>query len=705
MKFKDFSIPDKEYYPRPLWFWNAPPTKEALEDILDSAQERSSYGGFGILPYDACKLEYMSEEYLDAYGYVLEKAKENGLKICLYDEWWFPSGGAGGLLKKKYPKACAKRLDRHVFDVEGRIDLPLPEGRLMSATAVHKVSREIRDLRGLVNNGNLTWTAPSDDWSVMIFVCVLSDWDHVNYLDPVAVEKFIEITHEAYYKRFPSYFGTVIDSSFYDEPQMYAVEGRMWTDDFNERFKDAYGFDPSPLYPALWEDIGADTTYARSMLLGFRAELYANGFPKVLGEWCAAHGIKLTGHVDQEEVINPTVITGDLMKSFKFQDIPGFDSIMHHCRSSKIYKIVSSAAYNWDKGLVMSECFGAMGNDLSIECMYDEAMEQYAKGMNLFVPHAVWTDDTPEKIIFPPELSYRNPLYRDTLKDFNLFCARMSYLMQGGRHKADIALLYPIDGLQSATYFEWGGSPYEGAPVPKNCNYMDLGEWLFSIERRDFTFLHPEVLDEKCEVRDQKLCLDNEINFEEYKAIVIPSTDTMRLGNVQKIKDFWESGGTVIFAGELPVHSVERGKDQHLKQLVSEMISPVSEGYSRTLSPCGGKAYHISSPTPVLLREVLVDAEIGFAVELSAPESQDVISYIHKEKDGKDILYVVNCSDDTVTCDITLAASLPYELWDPHSGEKKILPFEIKNDGRHLYRITLLPHRSTVLVGDAKEGK
>ncbi len=700
MKFKDFSIPDKEYYPRPLWFWNAPPTREALEPILEGAEESAAYGGFGILPYDACKTEYMSDEYLDAYEFVLKKANEKGLKICLYDEWWFPSGGAGGLLKKNYPNACAERLDRHVFHVDKTIEVFVPDGKLMSLVALHKATREIIDLRGFVNEGKLVWSAPSDGWSVMIFVCVMSDWDHVNYLDPSAVEKFIELTHEGYYKRFPSYFGTVIDSAFYDEPQMYALEGRMWVDDFNEKFESAHGFDPSTLYPALWEDIGVDTAYARGMLLGFRADLYANGFPRVLGEWCAAHGIKLTGHVDQEEVLNPTVITGDLMKSFKFQDIPGFDSIMALRRSSNIFKIVSSAAHNWDKGLVMSECFGAMPKDLSIEDMYDEAMEQYAKGMNLFVPHAVWTDDNPEKIIFPPELSWRNPRYCDSLKDFNLFSARMSYLMQGGRHKADIALLYPIDGLQAATYFEWGGSPYEGAPVPKNCNYMDLGEWLFSRERRDFTFIHPEVLDEKCSVKSKKLCLDNEVNFEEYKVIVIPSTDTARVSNLLKIQEFWQNGGTVIFAGELPCFSVEKGENDDLKRIISDMVALTDEKYSCKHSECGGRAYYIPSPTPATLHEVLEDAKIDFAVDFSAPEGDSVISYLHKEKDGKDIFYAVNCSANNVSCDVTLPAAAPRELWDPHSGTRSSVPFEITSDGRHLYHVSLLAHRSAALVCD-----
>ncbi|MCQ2432713.1 MAG: hypothetical protein MJ175_08945, partial [Clostridia bacterium] len=370
----------------------------------------------------------------------------------------------------------------------------------MAALAVKKDTFETVDLRADISDGMLLWSAPDDGWTIMFFSCVMSTWDHVNYLDPAAVGKFIEVTHEPYFAAFGADFGGVIDSSFYDEPQMYAVGGRMWTDDFNDRFREKYHEDPDTLYPALWYDIGEKTASARNKLLGLRADMYAKGFPRVINDWCQKHGIRLTGHVDQEEMINPCGITGDLMKSFQYQDMPGYDEISYPGRGRRIYKLVTSAAYNWDKPLVMSECFGAMPASLTIETMYDEAMEQYAKGMNLLVPHAVWLDPRHDKIIFHPELSAVNPLYQGVLQPFNEFCARVQSLLQGGVHRADIAVLYPINGLQSAYYFDWGGDPYLGGPAPSWADYQEVGDILSTQARRDFTYLHPEVLEKRCHI-------------------------------------------------------------------------------------------------------------------------------------------------------------------------------------------------------------
>ena len=55
---------------------------------------------------------------------------------------------------------------------------------------------------------------------------------------------------------------------------------------------------------------------------------YATGFVKTINDWCADHHMGLTGHADQEEVVNPVIGTvGDLIKAFKYQSMPGIDEV------------------------------------------------------------------------------------------------------------------------------------------------------------------------------------------------------------------------------------------------------------------------------------------------------------------------------------------------------------------------------------------
>lgn len=710
---------------RPLWFWNnslAGTTKEGIREIMVNSKAKSGYFGFAILPNWIDN--YLSDEYMELYGYALETAKELGMTMILYDENGWPSGQAGGLLNQQYPGDTFKRLDKTEADVtgpaSGSVTLPAGEYRAyIGAVAMNTDTKEIIDISDRVvyadpdapgvysssdhpaigsesytadkafdgnystrwnagqnnftdqwievnfgeatavdrvilyealdritgyavqyfdgegwadaatgtavgakreitfpavtakkfrfiahttqgsntlasicemelfhdgnkidipqnsadNEDKVTYNVPEGSWKIMAFATVKDGYACVDYLNPDSVDKYIDVTFEAYYSRFAEYFGTVIDTAFFDEPAIYHAGGRTWTPEFNEMFEEKYGYDPITLYPAMWYDIGRDTEAARTALFGFRASLFSNYIGQV-NDWCDAHGIQLTGHMDQEEPLNPTCITGDLMKSYQYEAIPGVDDIVNLNRSLKVYKLTSSAAYNYDKGLVMSESFGAMGEGVGITNIYKDTMGQFAKGVNFIVPHAIWYNNK-EHIDNPPELSYRSEQYGPELAGFNEFAGRLQTMLQNGRHVADIGLLYPIDSLQGSFRFDVG-NPYTGGITPDEADYMDVGELLSTTIHRDFTYLHPEVLSGKCSVNGSTIRLNNEVNYEDYKVMILPGETTIRLEALKKIKQFYDNGGKVIATTKLPSKASEFGKDAEVVKIIKEMFG-VSE--------------------------------------------------------------------------------------------------------------------------------
>jgi hypothetical protein len=479
----------------------------------------SGYHGFGILPTKAMGVPFMSQEFLTQYKHAVDTAAGLGLKMCLYDEFWFPSGSAGGLLGQRYPEALSKRLDLVETNVAGpgTVALKVPPGELMAAVAMNRGTSERLDLASHIRDGQLAWPVPPGLWRVMLFTCVSDGAGGlVDYLDPKAVKKFVSLTYEQYYRAFPEHFGRTIDSAFYDEPTFHWVQGgRAWTPAFNRQFEQRYGQNPALLYPALWYDIGDDTAAARNQLFGLRAELFATGFIKTLADWCRDHGIELTGHVDQEEIVNPVGLCGDLIKAFEHQPIPGLDQISAYGRGSRMYKVVSSAAVNYGRRCVMTECYGAM--ELPVANLYREAMDQFAKGVNLMVPHAVWYQTN--AITFPPELSWRTEPYASALPAYNEYIARLQRVLQQGRPIVDIAVLYPIAGLQAAYHFGVG-TPYEGGVIPDWADYMTLGERLSLDLRHDFTFLHPETFDKRCRLKGDTIHLEDPEIFQDYRVLI-----------------------------------------------------------------------------------------------------------------------------------------------------------------------------------------
>jgi alpha-L-rhamnosidase len=724
-----FIRPPIRYWPRPLWFWNnTAVTAEGILQQMPALRDQCGYGGFGPLPFGKnFRPEYLSEAYLQVYGVMLEKARELGMTVSLYDEFGFPSGSVGAFaegddtprFQRKYPELTIQRLDKVEEKITGPLayEKKIPDGRLMAVVAMERPGRQRHDLTGLVTDGILKWKAPPGRWTIKFFSCVVDGEPIADYLNPEAAGKFTGMVHDVYYDRFREYFGNVIGGTFFDEPSMFHAQFRMWTPGFNEKFMEKYGFSPVPLYPALWEDIGPETAAARNYLFGFRAELFARGFVKVVSDWSVAHGLTATGHFAPEEAIVPANASGDLMKSFQYLEIPGIDKIGGHRPAERFYKLVSSAAYNWDKPLVMSETYGAMPNydepgDLSWDEIYAIAMDQYTKGINALIPHAVWYDNT--KVTYKPELSQRNPLYAGRLKEFTGFLARLNAMLQpAGRHVADIAVLYPIHSLLGGHYFyaEKGPATIDGWVDPANqfyneavaqIDYVDVAHWLTNAAGKDFTFIHPEVLDERCSVSGAGLRLRNKGNPEEYRVIVVPSCAMISVSNLTKVVDFYRAGGTVIFTTRLPRQSSEMGKDRDIARLVRSIFPGGDNEAGRIKkNSAGGMAIFLSSPDGRGLQDVL--AKTGIAFDVAYPFQPD-IQYIHKVVDGRDVWYFANVGGSHVDTEVDLRGRFRMEEWDPHTGEIRERPADFaanKDSGSGLTKVKLdlMPYHSCFWVG------
>lgn len=664
----EFRVPPMKYRPIPLWFWNdAQVEKGKAVEQFRNMLDKDGYGGCAILPFGSrFRPEYLSEEYMQLYGEIVKEARSSGAQMSIYDEYGFPSGSMGAIngdgiprFMNKYPDLSVKRLDKVEYDVHSgeTFTKPLPQGKLMSAVAMEQDSRKIISLKKHIQDGTLTWDVPSGKWKVLCFVCVKDGDPNVDYLNPDAVELFIKEVHQQYADRFGNDFGSVITETFFDEPTMYRAQGRMWTPEFNEKFEKEYGFSPEKLYPALWYDIGEETVSSRNYLFGFRSKLYAEGFMKKTSQWAEAHQIAGTGHQDQEEIANPVSVAGDLMLCMKHQTIPGIDKIGGGRPTEQFYKVVSSAAYNWDKAKVMSETYGAMGN-ISIDEMYHIAMEQYTKGVNQLIPHAVWYND--HSVTFLPELSYRNSLYNKELPQFNRFLSRLNYLMQPqGKHIADIAILYPIQNLQAGHYLDGSKGYYEGGVEIPHTDYTQLSTMLTDTLCRDFTYLHPEVIDDRCVVKNGKLRMQNPVNTEQFGIVIVPSMKVISLRHLRLLKKFRAQGGIVIFTTQLPDKATESDKDKEVGKIVKQLFD---QNEKKTTA---GKTIFLEHPTSKTLLGALNESASTPDVTFT-PGAE--LRYIHKQLNGKNLYYLSNLRNSNCRTEIRLQGRIEPLILDPHSG-------------------------------------
>lgn len=695
-----FYQPEMRWRPVPLWFWNNDRVQSAaVYDQLSNLLTKDMYGGCAILPFgENFRPEYLSEEYFSLYGQAIEVASAQGAQMSVYDEYGFPSGSMGAIngngvqrFRQKHPGHTIKRLDKYEYTTKAGSAYTrrfTQTGKIMSVVAMDKNTKQVLPLgKYLSQNNTLTWDVPTEgSWTVMLFVCVEDGDPNVDYLSAESVDLFVQDTHEQYYKHFPEAFGTTITSTFFDEPTLYRAGGRVWTEGFNERFQQLHGCSPETYYPALWYDLGDRTPAMRNMLFGTRAVMYAEGFMKTIAEWAEAHGIASTGHQDQEEICNPVSVAGDLMLDGKYMTIPGIDMIGGGRPTTDFYKVVSSSANNWDKTLVMSETYGAMGN-IPMETMYNIAIEQYTKGVNNLIPHAAWYNTA--NVTFLPELSYRNPLYRDYLPAFNRFLSRLNYVLaRPGRHVADICVLYPIQTLQAGHYLDGPKGYYQGGVDVPGTDYNVVSRILTDELGADFTYLHPEVLDDRCQVQpDGRLVMQNTVNTETFSTIVLPGIKAISLSNMKKVFEAWKAGARVIFTTQKPSQCADlAGTDKDIQQMVEEMLS----------SPANAARF-VASPSASSVRDALSDQPLDVAFS----GGSHPLNYIHKVMDGRHVYYFGNIDNSRSTNTIALRQPMEACSWlDPHTG--KTIPAQLKEaDGGVEVSLTLLPGKSMFLIEDA----
>lgn len=635
-------------------------------------------------------IEFLSPDYFKLYDVAMQEAQKDGLKVVLYDDYAFPTGTAGGLLYSEFPQYAAKSLDMVERDVTGptKVDLAIPQGIYMGSVLMNLNTHELVDVSDRGKAGHLTTQVPKGNWKAMAFYLAEGESRVVDYLDPKAMTAFMSLTYDRYNQYLGKYFGNLITQTFYDEPSMHHAD-RMWTPDFNAAFQKRYGYSPMKYYPALWYDVGPQTDAARDALFGFRATLYEDNFVKRLDDWCKAHNLQFGGHTDQEEPANPTPLTGDLIKMFKYQTIPTVDDIWWYGRSNISYKIVTSAAFNYDHRIIRAETYAAY-HGLTDKIAFQVAMDQYAMGINSQV-----TARTPQ-----PKRA-----------ELNDYVGRLSYMLQGGRHVADVAVLYPIDSLH-ADYHNIGGVQFplspgekapqifaeaytrEGGPAPDD-DYQAIGEDLFRASRIDYTYLHPEVLVENCTVDHGSLILNNKENREVYKVLILPSGDVLSAAAAKKIKEFYDQGGTVIATEHLPTHSSEFGKDQEVQQVIADIFGvskdePLKADVRRIQdhgnlyvfwyyvkkNSAGGQAFYLPNTHPWLLdailkmglplRDVTIQEPLGELRE--GPEYDGALTYIHKVKDGRDIYFFANSSPKDVDTKVILRGTKTLSIWNPQTG-------------------------------------
>ena len=618
-------------------------------------------------PGKPASLGFMTRQWFDTARKMLELAHQHGRTATYYDEAGFPSGGADHTIP---PKFFRKLLRREEMTLSGsqtyELKLAANPG-LVALLALDARTGERIDLAALARDGLVQWRAPMGRWRIQKYSVItaaaagsrIDYYGAADYLDAEASRWFIEHSYERVERELAPQFKGTVKFTFFDDVGIFPEE-KTWHPAIAARFERITGRPATLYYPALWEDIGPETAAARVGFFKARAELLGETFPRLITEWAHAHGVQSTGHAPGTYALQPTDMVGDPFKFHAHTDVPMVDALwgLGHARGG--FKIISAVAAERDLPLAAVEAFSVNNSDNG----YRRTIELLVRGINHFVTGA------------------RQPSKpRGTSADFNRWAGRASYLLQGGRHVADIAVLYPVESLQAFYAFDTPDNPAQlpnGMHVYRDADYQAVGEMLLTSLHRDFCFVHPDALaGDKLQVRGRALELQNEVNREQFRAIVLPGGEVVSAAALAKVRAFYDAGGSVIATSLLPSRSAEFGRDAEVQAQVQAMFGAPAD--ARAPQPAvrrnaqGGQAVFIAKPSPKALDAALTGLGLAADVALRGrpvPTSGNgVFGYLHKRREGKDIYFFGNSSDTRIDTKVTLRGRITeLQWWNPHDG-------------------------------------
>jgi hypothetical protein len=615
-----FNEPPREYTTSPFFVWNAEITKAEIDSFMTGFKNAGSSQVF-IHPRPGLITEYLSVNWFELFQYAVEKGKELGMDVWIYDENSYPSGFAGGHVPDEMPESYNQgqglRMTRFetLPDTCDKYYLCLKEETGAYSDITTSLSAE-KGKTGKYLLFSKTYNGKSD-W--------YGGFSYVDLLYPGVTQKFISVTMTGYEKYLGTEFGKTVPGIFTDEPQINSPGGIRWTPDLFDVFMKQWHYDLRMQLPSLFEEVG-DWKKIRHNYTQTLLQLFIDRWAKPWYAYCEEKGLKFTGHYWEHEWPNMRP-GGDNMAMYAWHHVPAIDMLFNQWDDSttkaqfgnvRAIKELSSAANQTGRQRKLSETYGGSGWDLTFTDMKRNGDWEYALGVNLMNQHLTYfTLAGARKYDYPPSFDYHEPWWNN-YKYINDHYARLSLALSAGRQINDILILEP-------TTSAWLYDSY----ARRNQKPAEIGQafqsFVTTLEKNqvEYDLGSENMIKDMGSVSKGKFI----VGQAGYSRVVLPPmTENLDLETYKILEKFVANGGTLI-AFSVPTlvdgspsiglkefFSKNSGKIIILDQLTPETISKFFSNINLEFeNVTGGALYHH--------RRILADGQVLFLINSSLSEA------------------------------------------------------------------------------------
>ena len=562
---------------------------QSPETIRQVVREVADGGNTGFVWESRPHPDYLGPRWWADLRVAVDEAKRLKLEVWIFDEWMYPSGVAGGKVVAQHPEFALHTVEERTLVVQGPAaerdwEIPTPVAaneQVVSVVAFAEPTRPGQDTVILPGGTRVRWAAPDGRWRICWSLArshaPRPGWRMTNMIDvmnPSATAEFIRITHEATYAQFHEDFGKTIKGFFSDEAGFRNVDSydslpgkpgasMPWSPAFAAYFQKLKGYDIGAWLPALWYDLGPRGRMARFDFVDACSRAFAENFFKPQQEWRHAHGVRLIGHLveDNHADHNLGYGPGHWFRAERFFDMPGIDVVGYQVTPGMDAGVIPwrvPSGPQWDQeffsfGLpamargaallkgtreIFSEAFGANGWAEGLRMTKWIADWHIINGISVLSPHAYtmkYNDpDCPQhfnRTSGNPQWRY----YQEWTREFR----PLQQLIAETDPVYEAAVLYTAESA-------WVGETQEPSQVVRALEMNQIS-----------TVIVP--YDAIAELKDH------------VRTIVLPYVRFVPADAMERLAEFAEAGGSVIVLEAWPQASVDARGDQRVKAAIERL--------------------------------------------------------------------------------------------------------------------------------------
>jgi len=674
-----FANPPIEYRPIDCWWWEAGHlTQERLRWQLEDMHAKGVggtwlYPRYGASQRNSSEPGFWTEGWWEFVRFALDEHQRLGM-VQYANDWLGRLDKAyfQNLLRaeaKDQPQLAGRRLVAHFArsTTAETLSIQAPEGeQILTAAAYHlqetredAVDDDSRvDLIDSVQGQKLTWEAPGPEWLLAVICCQPHD---LNYLERHVADRWIEIFYEQYRKQLGDRLGKSLVA--YGPDERSVLGGNiLYSEALRARFEKDKGFDPLPDLAALFIEIGPRTDSVRCQYYDVMNTLLEEHLYAPMADWLHEHNMK---HVTiatwgRGSLMDQTSNYGDFLRMMKHFDMPGNEDAKQSGPAGEFLdtKMSSSAAHVNGRNRVAICAYWGLGWGFTQAENVARTNVNYALGVNLYNTHGVlYSLLAGRNEWVPPEVHFYQP-YWQSWRTFTDYVSRLSYVLSQGKHRADVALVYPLSTIHAQWY---GGSKFEPPAEEAQTATFALAKTLYA-EMLDFDFVDEARLAEAT-IESGKI----EFAGLEFPVVVLPAMTTVRTDVMHRLRKFVAAGGTLVVFQRPPTASAENGRDDpDLEQAWADLLGDYGSGSEPVVehrNDAGGRT--------ILVRSSDADAAkaIRAAIQPDVTTTDAGVAHTHQQVGDQHVYYFVNTQATARTIDITVRGQGRPEIWDACTGE------------------------------------